>query len=365
MAYQKKGGYAMRQINELKTKLGEHFKWHGARIKFLALFISSLFIGKTVNFTEIANKMAGNANQDSRYKKIQRFFRFHDIDDADIARFVSNVIPHIGEKWILTLDRTNWQFGKQNINILTLGIVHDGIAFPLLWIMLDKKGNSDTHERIELIDRFIEIFGKDKIECLVADREFIGKEWINYLIDTLGIKFRIRVKSCEYINKKNGDSAPLKDFFRNIKIGQLKVLDQKREIWGIWLYITGTKSSTGELVIVITQDEPETALEDYKKRWEIETLFKCLKTSGFNLEDTHLKDHERIDKLMSVLTIAFSWTYITGEWKQSKTPIKLKTHGRKEKSVFRLGLDFLGEIFVRLNQKVKEFKIVIRFLSCT
>lgn len=94
----KKRKYAMKQFNELRTKLNEHFKWHGSRIKFMALFISSLFIKKTVNFTEIANKMDGYAKQDSRYKKIQRFFRFHDIDDADIAKFVSKVIPNIGEK---------------------------------------------------------------------------------------------------------------------------------------------------------------------------------------------------------------------------------------------------------------------------
>jgi hypothetical protein len=43
-------------------------------------------------------------------------------------------------------------------NVLTLGVVHHGVAFPLVWIMLDKKGNSNTRERCELCNRFLEIF---------------------------------------------------------------------------------------------------------------------------------------------------------------------------------------------------------------
>ncbi len=56
----------------------------------------------------------------------------------------------------------------------TLGVVHHGIAFPLIWIMLDKKGNSNTRERCELWNRFLEIFADRQIDVLSADREFVG-----------------------------------------------------------------------------------------------------------------------------------------------------------------------------------------------
>ena len=355
----------MKQINELKKVLKNNFNWNAARLFFIATFLSALFVVRSVNFAKISNVMYGKAINSSKYKRIQRFFADFDIDYILIALFVGNLIPIKDEKWMLTLDRTNWKFGKQNINILTLAIVYDGIAFPILWIMLDKNGNSCTKERIDLLNKFIEIFGTDKIDCLLADREFIGKEWFNYLIYTNKILIRIRVKECEYINKKNGDSAPLKNFFRNIKIGQHKLLSQKRELWGLWLYIVGTKSENSELVIIVTQAKPETAIKDYAKRWEIETLFRCLKSSGFNFEDTHLKNIDRISKLMAILTIAFCWAYITGEWMNTKKSIKLKSHGRKEKSMFRYGLDCLTEIFAHLSIKIKKFRIVIRFLSCT
>ncbi|CAM0816742.1 transposase [Acinetobacter baumannii] len=58
------------------------------------------------------------------------------------------------DKVQLTLDRTNWKWGKRDINILMLAIVYRGIAIPIVWTLLNKRGNSDTKERIALIQRF-------------------------------------------------------------------------------------------------------------------------------------------------------------------------------------------------------------------
>jgi hypothetical protein len=71
--------------------------------------------------------------------------------------------------------------GCFNINFLVLSVVHEGIAFPVLWLFLQKKGNSNTKERMQLIDRFIQVFGVEKIDCLLGDREFIGETWFAYL----------------------------------------------------------------------------------------------------------------------------------------------------------------------------------------
>jgi IS4 transposase len=35
-------------------------------------------------------------------------------------------------------------------------------------------------------------------------------------------------------------------------------------------------------------------MEYYKQGWQIETLFRALKSSGFNREDTHIIDLERL-----------------------------------------------------------------------
>ncbi|MBD2176100.1 hypothetical protein H6F42_04090 [Pseudanabaena sp. FACHB-1998] len=60
--------------------------------------------------------------------------------------------------------------------------------------MLDKKGNSNTRERCELWNRFLEIFADRKIDFLTADREFVGEEWFDYLLCDPYTPFRIRIR---------------------------------------------------------------------------------------------------------------------------------------------------------------------------
>jgi hypothetical protein len=70
------------------------------------------------------------------------------------------------------------------INFLVLSVVHQGTAFPLFWTFLPKKGNSTTEECMALLNRFRSTFGADKIDCLLADREFMGERWFAYLLKT-------------------------------------------------------------------------------------------------------------------------------------------------------------------------------------
>ena len=76
----------------------------------------------------------------------------------------------------------DWSFGQTRFNILMLGVVHNGVAYPLLWTMLDKKGNSNSVERMDLLDRFEQIFPDTEVAYISGDREFIGKEWLTYLL---------------------------------------------------------------------------------------------------------------------------------------------------------------------------------------
>ena len=112
---------------------------------------------------------------ESNYKRLQRFFRHFDLDDRAIAKVIVALI-NIPQPWVLSTDRTEWSFGKTRFNILMLGIVHDGVAFPLLWKMLDKKGNSNSDERMDLLDRFQQIFPEAEIAYLCGDRELVGKD---------------------------------------------------------------------------------------------------------------------------------------------------------------------------------------------
>ena len=351
----------MKEIKILKNALKSQLPMNAARLHCLAGIIIALLKVRTVNLTQIAVAFPGKAKKDSKYKRIQRFFQSTSFDYTIVAKFIVKLLGIKDELWKLSIDRTNWKFGKLNINILTLGIAYLGAAFPIFWILLPKRGNSNTEERIKLIDRFIEIFGIDKIDYLTGDREFIGKKWFSYLIEK-GITFRLRIKENILVTNSRGIPVHAKTLFRFLKPGQYCVLEGKRSVLGHELFIIGLKQSNGEYVILATDRDPEQAMSDYKTRWEIETLFGCLKTRGFNFESTHLIDTERIKKLVAVLAIAFCWCHITGEWARAQKPIKIKKHGRKAISIFRCGLDVLREIVLNISEKMNDFKKMVNLL---
>jgi hypothetical protein len=139
-------------------------------VTFLALFLIALFRVKSVNLAELATGFLGSAKLESSYKRRQRFMSEFELNDHRLARLVAHLMA-IPQPWVLSIDRTNWEFGDQVFNILMLGIVHNGVAFPLLGVMLDKKGNSNTQERQDLLDQFFEVFPDVEVAYLTADRE--------------------------------------------------------------------------------------------------------------------------------------------------------------------------------------------------
>ncbi len=53
----------------------------------------------------------------------------------------------------------------------------DSLNMYFGWNKARMRGNSDTPERMALIQMFIDHFGKNCIKGILADREFVGKDW--------------------------------------------------------------------------------------------------------------------------------------------------------------------------------------------
>ncbi|MEE1578089.1 MAG: IS4 family transposase [Deltaproteobacteria bacterium] len=351
----------MMEVAMVQAVFMDVFSWNRARINFLSNFIVALLKVKTVNLVEIATAFSGRAKKDSKYRRIKRFFQSFQVDAFTIACLISQLLPIREATWVLAMDRTNWKLGKEAINVLMLGIAHQGIAFPILWMLLSKTGNSNTAERICLMDRFLSCFGVEKINFFTADREFLGKEWFSYLLEKL-IAFRIRIRENMLISNARGILVPAKTLFRDLRVGEHKILEGKRKVLGIDLYVIGLLLPDGEYLILVTHKHPETALDDYAKRWGIETLFGAFKSRGFRFEETHMTDPERISKLIALMAIAFCWAHNTGEWLNDREPIEIKKHGRKAISLFRYGLDHLREMLLNINEKYQEFKDMVELL---
>lgn len=254
------------EISILLPKLTEYIKWNKARINFLANFLIALLKVKTVNLAEIATGFGGKAKIESNYRRIQRFFNSFDIDFRLIAQLIVSMLGIRDTAWTLIIDRTNWKFGKLNINILMLGIGYKGIAFPILWSLLPKKGNSTYQERCDLLNLFMEIFPHAKVEYLLADREFIGIAWFSYLLQAIRpISFRIRIRKNTLVANSRGVVVSAEFLFSHLKQGQYEILEGRRYAMGKFLFVIGLCLQDG-LLILVTDRNPELALQDYLDR---------------------------------------------------------------------------------------------------
>ena len=208
---------------ELLTVFKAHHRGHLnlARIRLICFFIGALCKVKSVNYVKLSAGFSTTTDAASNYRRIQRFMALADLSMILVAKLIFSLLP---EKTglVLSTDRTNWKFGKSNINILMLGVSYKNVAFPLLFKMLDKRGNSNTTERIALVQGFIDCFGTDCIDSLLADRKFIGEKWLSSL-NSNDIRYFIRIRNNFKIYcPKRQRKITAQHLFHNLKIGELR-----------------------------------------------------------------------------------------------------------------------------------------------
>jgi hypothetical protein len=351
----------------LEQTLAENLSWNRARIKFLSNFVLALFAARTVNLAQVAVFFGGRAKVESNYKRIKRFLRFFEISESELARLVVRWM-RLTPPFIITIDRTEWRLGTSWINVLMLGIVSDsGIAIPLLWLVFEKKGCSSAAERKEILERYLRIFSPDTIRFVTADREFACFAWLQYLSGRK-IPFVLRIKASAFLTDKRGRRMRASKLLRTARVGEKILCRRRRRMCGVSVAVAGMRKADGDNVIVISSAESaDSLLSNYCLRWQIETLFGCMKTRGFRLEDTHLTDKQRVSRLLALLTLAFCWALLSGKFVCQAKALKTKKHGRLEKSLFRVGLDYLRRLFCGLENEgqKKERKRLILLLSRT
>lgn len=331
-------------------------RWHLARQKMIFALIFSMIETKSVQFHDLATKLNESAQDDSNLRRIQAFFADYQLDYRVIAYALMSFVPT--KKCRISIDRTNWQFGQQNINILTLTVYTHGVGLPILFEMLDKKGNSNAQERIDLLAQFVALFGKERILSLTADREFIGKSWLKWLIDNQ-IDFAIRFPVSHLLTLRNGDvySTPELLAGQNERYFQQVILD------GVRVNVA-LKKLAQDWLIVAGPLPVRKLLAHYRHRWSIEAFFQSVKKRGFHLEETHLKDLGRLKKLMALVSLAFVFCWQVGYYHhQNCSPIVLKSNGYKSNSFFRQGLDLLRHACKFINSRLILFEHYLSWLS--
>ena len=328
-------------LSALRRTLSSHVDLGKTRLETLCLLVLGMISARTVNLSHLAAERPGHALIASTYRRLQRFFQHVSLADDWAVALVTALLGHTGP-WYLCLDRTNWKVGRRDINILMLSVATKRYRVPLMWSVLDKAGNSNTAERIALMERYLSHFDASTVRMLLADREFIGQEWLNFLVRH-GIAFTIRVKENQIVETGDGRRVELRALLRTFR-GSRSFQARFAARCGhpaLELHFAAKRLDTGELLITASTQAGTRALNIYRKRWTIECLFADTKTRGLNLEDTRLTSKRKLHLLLAIVAIAVAWICRTASLVMGRNAPPRKTHGYYAKSWFRIGFDEL------------------------
>jgi hypothetical protein len=320
--------YCTESVEDRLDDLGIPFSEHFARA------LVALLTGRKISLHQVTHLMPGEQNPEANRQQLRRCLDHDRLTPEVWSKAIAALLPR--DKWVLALDRTEWKRGDTTTNLLVLAVVVHGCAVPLLWTVMPQCGASDTEERIELVSRFVTLFGKERLRFVTADREFIGKEWIGWLLSEQ-IPFRIRIKAGEYLTHPDGRRWRAADWF-DLRACHCK--PREMLLWGLPVYVGGKYLKRGQCLVVISNQKAD-LLEDYRKRWKIETLFQALKGRGFDLESCRLSLGKRLGGWFGFLSLALCWCLKVGTLLEATDPLPMKKHGRRAISVFQRGLNEL------------------------
>jgi hypothetical protein len=335
-----------RAITALSQKLRGHVDLGKSRLETLCLLVVGMVSARTVNLGHIACERAGTALTASTYRRLQRFFQHVELAQDWALPLVVKLLDLRGT-WTLALDRTQWSIGKKEVNYLVLAVVTRRFRVPLIWTLLDGRGNSATAVRIAIMRRYLAYFPASTVRLLVADREFIGADWLKFLNDN-NILFAIRLR--EDLRVTTEDGCDLTLFARLRLAGRTRTFRARlgaredAETRDAPLLNFAAKRLKDEWLIVVSNVAPRTALAAYRKRWAIECMFGDAKTRGLNLEDTRLTDPRKLDLLMALVALALAWAGRTAAALLGTAAPKRKAHGYLAQSWFRIGFNHIRNL---------------------
>lgn len=305
------------------------------RQEFVCSMLGGIIKSRSVIFSEIADKIDKPIKVESIERRIQDFFKEVSIDYTKLMLFFLSFVPH--QKLTLSIDRTEWDFGKTQVNVLCVVVSIGKMAVPLYFEMLDNKsGNSNYENRIQLFKKIIKVIGKDCIEILIMDREFIGYKWLSWL-NKEQISFCVRVPKHHQITLSDGTTVKAEELLDKEK----KVYLRDVFVDLVRVNVSISLDANGDLLYLIGTVKPSDLGRIYRKRWTIEVFFQALKARGFNLEASCLRSIEKYRKLFALVSMAYTICWATGIENGKANPVKVKKHGYPQYSVFRRGLNLM------------------------
>ena len=314
----------------------------------LTCLIQILQLTKTLSLERLATALSLPILFSSRKKKIQRFLMLPQLGFKTVwFPILRSLIPTLfpaNSTLYLAMDRTNWR----STNLMVVSLIYDKRAIPVYIQILNKQGSSNLEEQRQVLEPVIRLL-KDYTIIILGDREFCSVKLGNWL-QKQSVGFALRLKKNENI-QRDSDFIKLSElglkpgtdlFIEGVSItkqqgfGPFNVAGKWQRKYRDWVADEGW-------FILTNLGSLEDTINAYRKRFDIEEMFRDFKSGGYHLEDTRVTG-DRLIGLLVILTLAYSITTTEGKTLKKmglqKYIGRVEEKGRSERrhSSFYIGL---------------------------
>jgi hypothetical protein len=300
-------------------------------------------MGRNAQLSAMSTEVPVNVKEKSIEMRLRRWVKHRKIEvEAVYMPFAQQILQALATSpLVLVMDGS--QIGR-GCMVLMVGVLYKKRALPIAWIVYrGQKGHTTAQRHIQALEKVVPLLPADSEVVLLGDAEYDTTEMLIWLQENTTWQYVLRTSPQIYVldgHKSQPISAyPLTkgQVFHRHDVGFTKAASVTLNLVGWW-----GRRYEDPIFLVSNLSNPFQACRYYRRRYRIETFFSDQKSRGFHIHKSHLSEPLRLSRLLIAACLAYIWMISQGLWviANQKTGLIDRTD-RVDKSVFRLGLDWL------------------------
>jgi hypothetical protein len=316
-----------------------------SRLTNLIYLMMGIFQSRSVQLPLVVRKLPLRAKKGSNVTRLSRFLNNEQVQVerwyAPFARWLLQSAASGGEVNLI-LDATKVAF---DFRLVMVSVAYRRRSLPLGWQWVSgSRGHTTTQLQRTLLQQIRTLIPAQATVVLVGDGEFGTGELMDYL-DAWGWRYALRV-ACDTLVLVHGqgnrwrrvDSWTLQP---DLSLYLTHLSLTQAYPYGANLVVFHARGEQRAWYLATNFETAQATLQAYRRRMWIEEMFGDFKRHGFDLETSHLRHAQRLDRLTLAVCLLYLWLIALGQHVHHHRLWTLIDRQRADLSLFRWGWDFL------------------------
>jgi hypothetical protein len=334
----------------LQALLSEFVPLSSAQTGRIGEICMAVLLAGNTHFSALARWVNRNIQQDSRITWLKRSLASPYLRQEHVYRpFVQQALSgYRADTWHLVMDRTNLQ--STQLDLLSVTLSFRRRAIPLVWQCLPH-GRTDAQTQMTLLRQCAPLVPTDQAVIFHGDGEFDSVALMQFL-QAQHWDFIVGQPSDRLFRQAPDDTwQSLKSLSvtksRTLYKPQIELTKKHQHgplnLFAFYRPHYNQRKRKQAITYCATSLPSTSALRRIGRwRWGVEPYHRDYKSSGWQLQLSHLLDLQRWEGLLTILAVNYLWTTCCGRW-LCKTGQRRLVDARPQRhlSLFRIGRDWL------------------------